>query len=64
MVSAKLILIIRLSSVMSRERTNGDVWPWLSFVDDWARIRMGREKEAIDLVKRVARADLVMSGDW
>ncbi|MDR0658791.1 MAG: hypothetical protein LBG18_07670 [Mediterranea sp.] len=43
---------------------NGGVWPWLSFVDDWARIRMGREKEAIGLVKRVAKADLVMSGDW
>jgi uncharacterized protein (DUF608 family) len=43
---------------------NGGIWPWLSFVDDWARIRMGREKEAIGLVKRVAKADLVVSGDW
>ena len=43
---------------------NGGVWPWLSFMDDWARIRIGREKEAIDLVKRVASADLVVSGDW
>jgi hypothetical protein len=43
---------------------NGGVWPWLSFMDDWARIRMGREKEAVDLIKRVANADLVVSGDW
>jgi len=43
---------------------NGGVWPWLSFMDDWARIQMGKEKEAIELVKRVAKADLVASGDW
>ncbi|ANH81218.1 hypothetical protein A8C56_09690 [Niabella ginsenosidivorans] len=43
---------------------NGGVWPWLSFMDCWARIRAGREKEAIDLVKKVAHADLVASGDW
>jgi hypothetical protein len=43
---------------------NGAVWPWLSFVDCWARIRLGREREASDLILRVARADLVNSGDW
>ena len=43
---------------------NGAVWPWLSFMDDWARIRMGRRREALELVKTVARADLVESGDW
>ena len=43
---------------------NGAVWPWLSFVDDWARITLGRRREAIRLVKTVARADLVDSGDW
>ena len=43
---------------------NGAVWPWLSFMDCWARVRMGREQEAIDLIKRVANADLVNSGDW
>jgi hypothetical protein len=43
---------------------NGAVWPWLSFMDCWARIRAGREKEAIDLVRKVAKADLVDSGDW
>lgn len=43
---------------------NGGVWPWVSFMDDWGRLRLGRRQEAIDLVKRVARADLVDSGDW
>jgi hypothetical protein len=43
---------------------NGGVWPWLSFMDCWARIRLGRTTEAIDLIKRVANADLVASGDW
>jgi hypothetical protein len=43
---------------------NGAVWPWLSFMDCWARIRLGQEKEAIALVKKVAHADLVASGDW
>ena len=43
---------------------NGAVWPWVSFMDCWSRIRLGREKEAIDLIKRVAYADLVASGDW
>ena len=43
---------------------NGGVWPWLSFADDWARITLGRRQEAIGLVKTVARADLVDSGDW
>lgn len=43
---------------------NGGVWPWLSFADDWGRLRLGRRKEALDLVKTVARADLADSGDW
>jgi uncharacterized protein (DUF608 family) len=43
---------------------NGAVWPWLSFMDCWARIHVGRTDEAIDLVKKVANADLVESGDW
>jgi hypothetical protein len=43
---------------------NGAVWPWLSFMDCWARIHAGKEKEAVDLIKRVANADLVASGDW
>lgn len=43
---------------------NGGVWPWLSFVDDWARLTLGRRREAIRLVKTVAHADLVDSGDW
>jgi glycogen debranching enzyme len=43
---------------------NGGVWPWLSFMDCWARIRLNRTAEAIALVKKVAHADLVASGDW
>lgn len=43
---------------------NGGVWPWVSFMDCWARIRLGRQDEAISIVKKVARADLVASGDW
>lgn len=43
---------------------NGAVWPWVSFMDCWARVRMGRKAEAIGLVKRVGKADLVDSGDW
>ncbi|MDR0763699.1 MAG: hypothetical protein LBF01_04305, partial [Bacteroidales bacterium] len=43
---------------------NGAVWPWLSFMDCWARIKMGRKNEAIALVKRVAKADLVESHDF
>jgi hypothetical protein len=43
---------------------NGGVWPWLSFMDCWARIRLGQTTEAIALVKKVAHADLVASGDW
>jgi uncharacterized protein (DUF608 family) len=43
---------------------NGAVWPWLSFMDCWARIRVGKTGEAIELVRKVANADLVESGDW
>jgi uncharacterized protein (DUF608 family) len=43
---------------------NGAVWPWLSFMDCWSRIRLGRKAEAVELIKRVAFADLVASGDW
>ena len=43
---------------------NGAVWPWLSFVDDWSRLTLGRRREALRLVKTVARADLQDSGDW
>ncbi|MDR1341246.1 MAG: hypothetical protein LBK58_14505 [Prevotellaceae bacterium] len=43
---------------------NGAVWPWLSFMDCWARIHAGKTEEAVELVKRVAKADLVDSGDW
>lgn len=43
---------------------NGGVWPWVSFMDCWGRINLGRKAEAIDLIKRVGRADIINSGDW
>jgi uncharacterized protein (DUF608 family) len=43
---------------------NGGVWPWLSFMDCWARLKMGRKEEAIMLIKTVAKADLIDSGDF
>lgn len=43
---------------------NGAVWPWVSFMDCWARIRMGQTDDAIDLIKRVGYADIIASGDW
>lgn len=43
---------------------NGAVWPWVSFMDCWARIRLGQRKDAIDIIKRVGHADIIASGDW
>jgi uncharacterized protein (DUF608 family) len=43
---------------------NGAVWPWLSFMDCWSRVVSGRKKEAVNIVKRTANADLVASGDY
>jgi uncharacterized protein (DUF608 family) len=46
------------------EYHNGGVWPWLSFMDIWSRVRTGRKEEAIALLKRVAQADLFDSKDF
>jgi uncharacterized protein (DUF608 family) len=43
---------------------NGAVWPWVSFMDSWARIHAGHKKQGIKLIKTVAKADLVNSGDY
>lgn len=43
---------------------NGAMWPWVSFMDCWARFRLGRSNEAIDLLQRVFRADIEDSGDF
>ncbi len=43
---------------------NGAVWPWVNFMDCWARIRLGQKDDAIDIIKRVGRADIIVSGDW
>ena len=46
------------------EYHNGGVWPWVCFMDAWARMRQGRTDEGVELIKRVAWADLVRSGDY
>lgn len=46
------------------EYHNGGVWPWVCFMDAWARMRHGRTEEGISLIKKVAMADLVRSGDY
>jgi hypothetical protein len=33
-------------------------------MDCWSRIQVGKTAEAIKLVKTVANADLIASGDW
>lgn len=43
---------------------NGGVWPWLCFVEAWARWMVGQHSEALDRVRAVARADLEREGDW
>ncbi|MCC5842995.1 MAG: hypothetical protein JJU05_01960 [Verrucomicrobia bacterium] len=42
---------------------NGGIWPWLSFVDAWARDHAGHREEALAIVRDVARADLLAGGD-
>lgn len=46
------------------EYHNGGVWPWVCFMDAWGRMRAGRKQEALDLIRRVAKADLIDSGDY
>lgn len=46
------------------EYHNGGVWPWLSFMDIWSRLKVHRKKEAIALLKKVAKADLFDSKDF
>ncbi len=43
---------------------NGGIWPWLNHVHAWALLRQGRKDEAVDLLKKVARADLELDGDF
>lgn len=42
---------------------NGGMWPWMSFMDCWARIVSGHSDEAIELMQRVFHADIDASGD-
>ncbi len=46
------------------EYHNGGVWPWVCFMDAWARMRAGHSEEGVALIKKVAWADLVRSGDY
>ena len=43
---------------------NGGIWPYMNHVHAWALLKAGRREEAIDLLKRVARADLEKAGDF
>jgi len=43
---------------------NGGIWPWMSFLDCWARITAGREDEALDIMGRIFQADIIDSGDF
>ncbi|MBP3374919.1 MAG: hypothetical protein J6L60_10365 [Bacteroidaceae bacterium] len=43
---------------------NGAVWPWVSWMDCWARIHKGQTADAVELIKAVGHADIVASGDW
>jgi glycogen debranching enzyme len=38
---------------------NGAVWPWLNYVDAWARFGAGRADEAAAILRDVARHDLL-----
>lgn len=37
---------------------NGGVWPHLSFIDAWGRLRVGEKESALKLIKSVCEADL------
>ncbi|MBQ0114839.1 MAG: hypothetical protein KBT10_03075 [Bacteroidales bacterium] len=43
---------------------NGAMWPWLSFMDCWARIESGHSDRAISLMQTIFKADIVDSGDY
>lgn len=43
---------------------NGAVWPYLNFVDALSRIRGGRLADGVRIMKKVARADLTLHGDF
>jgi hypothetical protein len=43
---------------------NGGVWPWLSYADAWARLSKGRREDGIDLLRKVAWADLELGQDF
>lgn len=43
---------------------NGGVWPWLCFVESWARLIMGQRDIAMERIRTVAIADLEREEDW
>lgn len=43
---------------------NGGIWPYMNHVHAWALLKAGRRAEAVDLLKRVAKADLEQQGDF
>lgn len=42
---------------------NGGIWPWLNHAHAWALFTLGERDEGIELLRRMARADLEMAGD-
>lgn len=43
---------------------NGGIWPWLCFVEAWARWRAGQHEAALERVRAVVHADLEREEDW
>lgn len=43
---------------------NGAIWPWLNFADALSRFRSGRADEAVRLLEKVAKSDLIAGNDY
>ena len=40
------------------------VWPWLCFMDAWARLHAGQKDKALEIVRRVFTADMLTPRDY
>lgn len=43
---------------------NGGIWPWLNHAHAWGLFKLGERAEGIEILKRMARANLEMAGDF
>ena len=43
---------------------NGGIWPWVNHAHAWALFKLGQRSEAVEMLKRMAHADLEMAGDY